>query len=83
MSNPAVVTVASVLILSFALQKSGVVDLIGEHMLRLKGGVVVQLAALSGIVALLSAFMNNIDALALLLPVAIRISQGDFPAHLT
>ncbi len=59
-SNAAVITVAAVLVISRGLQNSGVVDLLGERLLRLRGGVTVQLAALTGIVAALSAFMNNI-----------------------
>ncbi len=74
-ANPAVITVAAVLVVSRALQNSGLVDLIGDQLLRMKGGVVIQLAALTGIVAILSAFMNNIGALALLLPVAIQIAR--------
>lgn len=74
-SNPAVITVAAVLVVSRALQNSGAVDLIGERLLRLRGGVTVQLAALAGIVTLLSAFMNNIGALALMLPVALQVAR--------
>jgi len=73
--NPAVVTVAAVLVVSRALQNSGVVGLIGEWLLRIRGGVIVQLAALTGIAAVLSAFMNNVGALALLLPVALQIAH--------
>lgn len=79
-SNPAVITVAAVLVISRALQNSGVIDLIGDRLLRLKGGTVVQLAALTGIVAALSAFMNNIGALALTMPVAITVAhKKDIP----
>jgi di/tricarboxylate transporter len=74
-SNPAVITVAAVLVISRGLQNSGVVDLIGERLLRLRGGMTVQLAALTGIVATLSAFMNNIGALALIMPVAIQVAR--------
>ncbi len=74
-SNPAVVTVALVLVLSQALQNAGVADVVSGWLLRLRGGMTVQLAALTGLVALLSAFMNNIGALALLLPVAIQVSR--------
>ncbi len=74
-SNPAVITVAAVLVISRGLQNSGIVDLIGERLLRLKGGVTVQLAALAGIVTALSAFMNNIGALALVMPVAIQVAR--------
>lgn len=74
-SNPAVITVGAVLILSRGLQNSGVVDLIGERLSRLKGGIIVQLAALTTITALLSAFMNNVGALALLLPIVLGLSE--------
>ena len=73
-SDPAVITVAAVLVVSRALQNSGVVDWVGERLLRLRGGITVQLAALTGIVAFLSAFMNNIGALALMMPVAIQVA---------
>jgi len=74
-SNPAVVTVAAVLVLSRGLQNSGIVDVIGQYLSRLKGGITIQLAALTGIVAILSAFMNNVGALALLLPVTIQLAR--------
>jgi di/tricarboxylate transporter len=75
-SNPAVVTVAAVLVLSRGLQNSGIVGIIGDWLSNLKGGINIQLAALTSIVALLSAFMNNVGALALLLPVALKISKS-------
>jgi len=79
--NPAVITVAAVLVLSRGLQNSGLVDLIGQWLGRLKGGITIQLAALTTIVALLSAFMNNVGALALLLPVVLRLAyQKKLPA---
>ncbi len=74
-SNPAVVTVAAVLVISRSLQNSGVVDLLGRQLLRLRGGITIQLAATAGIVALLSAFMNNIGALALMMPVALQVAH--------
>ncbi|MDP1714384.1 MAG: SLC13 family permease [Anaerolineales bacterium] len=74
-SNPAVITVAAVLVLSRGLQNSGIVDLLGDWLSRLKGGITIQLAALTSIVALLSAFMNNVGALALLLPVVLQLAR--------
>lgn len=74
-SNPAVITVAAVLVVSRGLQNSGLVDLIGQRLARLKGGVTVQLAALTGLILVLSAFMNNVGALALLLPVTIQLAR--------
>ena len=70
--HPAVVTVAAVLVISRALQASGVVD----HLVRLlaptRRSVVTQIAGASGLAAILSAFMNNVGALALMLPVTLR-----------
>jgi len=74
-SNPAVVTVAAVLVLSRGLQNSGIVDMIGQWLSRVRGGIVVQLLALTGVIAVLSAFMNNVGALALLLPVTIQLAR--------
>lgn len=74
-SNPAVVTVAAVLVLSRGLQNSGLVDLLGEWLSGLRGGIMIQLTALTGIVAFLSAFMNNVGALALMLPVVLKLAR--------
>ncbi len=74
-SNPAVITVAAVLVLSRGLQNSGVVEWIGQWLSRLKGGISVQLFALTGIIMVLSAFMNNVGALALFLPVVLELAR--------
>lgn len=74
-SNPAVITVAAVLVLSKGLQNSGVVDLIGQKLFQIKGGIVIQLAILTTFVALLSAFMNNVGALALMLPLVLELAR--------
>lgn len=73
--HPAVVTVAAVLILSRALYNSGVVDVIADWYSRIPQYLTVRMAALAGITAFLSAFMNNVGAVSLLLPVAIRVSH--------
>lgn len=70
--NPAVITVASVLILSFSLQTTGVVDTLTVRLLPSASGATVSIIALSALAAGLSAFMNNVGALALLMPVAIK-----------
>lgn len=74
-SNPAVITVAAVLVLSRGLQNSGMVEWIGQKLSLLKGGITVQLAALTIITTFLSAFMNNVGALALLLPVVLDLAR--------
>ena len=67
-AHPAVVTVVAVLILSRALQNSGVIDVLGGWFSRIGQRLTVQIASLSGLVAVLSGFMNNVGALSLLMP---------------
>ena len=73
--HPAVITVAAVLVLSRGLVNAGVVDVIARLVWRVGENRTAQVAALCVVVALLSAFMNNIAAMALLMPVAITISR--------
>ncbi len=72
--HPAVITVACVLVLSRALQVTGAVDLLTRRLLPSAAGPTVSIAALAGLAALLSAFMNNVGALALLMPVGIQMA---------
>jgi di/tricarboxylate transporter len=72
--HPAVITVACVLILSQGLQTSGAVDVLSERILPTNAGPTVTIAALTALAAVLSAFMNNVGALALLMPIALQIS---------
>lgn len=72
--HPAVITVACVLILSQGLQNTGAVDAVTRYLLPAKSGPTLTIGALTGLAALLSAFMNNVGALALLMPVAIQIA---------
>lgn len=74
-SHPAVITVAAVLVLSRALMNAGIVDSIVRMMARINQHLLVQLATLVTAVTVCSAFMNNIGALALFLPVAIRMAR--------
>ncbi len=73
--NPAVVTVAAMLVISRSLYNSGVADIIARWVSRVGNDVTLQVAALTGIVAVCSAFMNNVGALALLMPVAIQMAR--------
>ncbi|WP_417806137.1 SLC13 family permease [Thalassospira lucentensis] len=78
--HPAVITVACILILSSALQKSGAVDTLTRAVLPQSAGPFVTMAALSLLAAILSAFMNNVGALALLMPVALQMAnKQDLP----
>ncbi|WP_225889904.1 SLC13 family permease [Indioceanicola profundi] len=83
-SDPAVVTVAAVLVLSAAIRSSGFLDMALKPLLPRLTHPDVQVFVLAGMVALLSGFMNNVGALAVFLPVALRVAQrtGRSPAAL-
>jgi len=72
--HPAVITVACVLVLSHGLQRTGAVSRLAQRLLPSGAGVLLSIAALTGLGALLSAFMNNVGALALLMPIALQIA---------
>ncbi|OGU21776.1 MAG: citrate transporter [Hydrogenophilales bacterium RIFOXYD1_FULL_62_11] len=72
--HPAVITVAGVLVLGYGLQVTGVVDLLAKRVLPASAGPTAGILALVGLAALLSGFMNNVGALALLMPVAIQMA---------
>ncbi len=73
--HPAVITVACVLVLSRGLQTSGAVDALARVILPGGGGRALNLAALVGLGAMLSGLMNNVGAMALLMPVAMQLAK--------
>ncbi|WP_119421509.1 SLC13 family permease [Desertibaculum subflavum] len=73
--NPAVITVAAVLVLSHALGRSGVIDIVGQALGRVATTPLSNLVLLCGLGAVLSAFMNNVGALAIMMPVAIAAAR--------
>ena len=73
-AHPAVITVVLVLIISRALRNAGVVELISRQIAPLSKHQVTHITSLSGVAAILSAIMNNVGALALMLPVALKSS---------
>ena len=73
--HAAVITVAAVLVISRALRNSGVVDLIARRIMPLAKNELLHIASLCVVAAVLSAFMNNVGALALLLPVALKTAN--------
>lgn len=74
--NPAVVTIWAMYILSAALVKTNIANMIGNKVLKFSGksetGLIIVVMSFSG---LLSAFMNNIGVAALMLPVVMSISR--------
>ena len=73
--HPAVVTVAAVLVISRAFFQSGLVDALASLVLRAGKRPTMQVLALTLSVAVLSSFMNNVGALALMLPVGLQLSR--------
>jgi len=73
--HPAVITVACVLLLSHGLQITGAVDILAKRLLPSSAGATVSILALTGLAAILSGFMNNVGALALLMPVGLQIAE--------
>jgi di/tricarboxylate transporter len=75
-SNPAVITVLAMFILSAGLVNTGVADFLAKSILRLCGDNPLLLTAASMItVGIFSAFMNNIGAVAVLMPAMFAIAQ--------
>ena len=73
--HPAVITVAAVLIISKALQNSGVVTFLTKFLAPTRKSEQKHITANTTLVALLSSFMNNVGALALMLPVSLQNAQ--------
>ncbi|MFA5553905.1 MAG: SLC13 family permease [Phycisphaerae bacterium] len=74
-AHPAVITVVAVLVLSRGLLNAGVVDVISQQLGKVGNRPTIQALILTGIVAICSGFMNNVGALALMMPVAIWMSR--------
>jgi di/tricarboxylate transporter len=73
-SHPAVITVACVLVLSQGLRNTGAVDWLARSILPRDAGRMTTMLALIGLGAALSGFMNNVGAMALLMPIAMQLS---------
>jgi di/tricarboxylate transporter len=73
--HPATLVVALVLIVSAGLVRSGAVFLITRTLVDASRGLGAHIALMGGIGAVLSAFMNNVAALALLMPVDIQTAR--------
>jgi di/tricarboxylate transporter len=82
--HPAVITVAAVLIIGKALEYSGLIDVLGKYVAKVGNNITLQIITLSTLVAFASAFMNNVGALAIIMPVAIHLAKksGNPPSYL-
>jgi len=84
-SNPAVITVWAMFILSEGLTRAGIADLIGNRVVRAAGSSEVRMIVIFMLVGgFLSAFMNNIGVAALMLPVVVDVARraGVAPSRL-
>ncbi len=75
-SNPAVITVWAVFIISGGLAQTGIADWLGRQMLHFAGHGEMRLILIIMLTAaLLSSFMNNVGVAAMLLPVSMEIAR--------
>ncbi|MBR9987125.1 MAG: SLC13 family permease [Desulfosarcina sp.] len=75
-SNPAVVTIWAVFILSGGLTRTGIANILGRQLLKVAGGGEAKLVVIIMVIAgVLSAFMNNVAVAALMLPVVMDIAR--------
>ncbi len=75
-SNPAVITVWAMYILSAGLARTGVSRMLGNQLMRFaKGGEGKLISVLMTVTALLSSFMNNIGVAAMFLPITMDIAR--------
>ena len=73
--HPAVVIIALVLIVSRGLSNAGAVELVARMIAGAGRSLSSHIATMAGVAAALSAVMNNVGALALLMPVDIKAAQ--------
>jgi di/tricarboxylate transporter len=83
-ADDVVVIVATALLVSSAVARSGAVETAMRPLLRRLRGTGAQVSALSGMVLALSAFTKNIGALAIFMPVAFQLGRrtGTSPSSL-
>ncbi len=70
--HPAVVIIALVLIISKGLNRSGAIELLAKKLIDSTRSLGAHIGIMSGVAAALSAIMNNVAALALLMPMDIQ-----------
>ena len=73
--HPAVIVVALVLIVSRGLSNSGVIELLSRYMLDASRKLGTHIGIMAGFAAVLSAVMNNVAALALLMPLDMQAAN--------
>jgi di/tricarboxylate transporter len=73
--HPAVVVIALVLIVSRGLSNSGVIELLARYLIDVSRKLGAHIGIMSAFAAVLSALMNNVAALAMLMPLDIQAAR--------
>lgn len=73
--HPAVVVIALVLIVSRGLSNSGVIEFLSRYLLKASRKLGAHIGIMAGFAAVLSAVMNNVAALALLMPLDMQAAS--------
>lgn len=74
-SSPVIVIIASILVISRAITVSGVIEIAMRRLLRVLSSTTMQVGVLTAAVTLLSAFVKNVGALGIFMPVAIQAAE--------
>jgi di/tricarboxylate transporter len=74
-ASPVIIIIASVLVISRAVAISGVIGNAMRRVLRVLDSTTLQVAALTAAVSFLSAFVKNVGALGVFMPVAIQAAE--------
>ncbi len=73
-SHPATVTVASVLVLSAAIERTGALSYVARHLLTpFVNSELLFTAIIMGVIGVISAFVNNTAAVAIFIPVVLEV----------
>jgi len=73
--HPATIIIALVLIISRGLSNSGAIELVARYVVDTSRKLATHITIMSGLAAALSALMNNVAALALLMPVDLQAAK--------
>ena len=73
--HPATIIIALVLVVSRGLANAGAVDIVARYFIKAGRSVSAHIGIMAGVGGVLSAFMNNVGALALLMPVDIQAAN--------
>lgn len=73
--HPAVIIIALVLVVSRGLVNSGAIEIVARHVIDTSRSVSAHISIMAGVGAALSAVMNNVGALALLMPVDMQAAN--------